>query len=335
MYEKIILLFVIINIPVVYFYKDLTRIINIYDLGDGIRKFQKRPIALMGGFLIVYNLAIFFIINSFSTIKFYQYFFYTKEYFSFYFGILSCFLIGVYDDKYQLTASKKLLINFFMILLLILIDDDLLIKELKFTFLNNPIQLIDFSYFFSILCFLLLINALNMFDGINLQTGIYCVTIFSIFLFKDLYSGISLIIILSLTLFLYYNYFNRGFLGDNGTQVLAFIIAYILIKSNNNSVNIFLPEEIFVLLSLPGLVMLRLFLYRIVNGKNPFRADRDHIHHLISNKINSNYAAIIIQTITIINILFYYIISYKLIAILFVILTYVFLFLYFKKERLA
>ena len=41
------------------------------------------------------------------------------------------------------------------------------------------------------------------------------------------------------------------------------------------------PEEIFIILSLPGLDMFRLFLVRIFYGKNPFSPDRNHIHHLI------------------------------------------------------
>tara|TARA_B110000027_G_scaffold30750_1_gene33916 strand:+ start:119 stop:1141 length:1023 start_codon:yes stop_codon:yes gene_type:complete len=333
MYEKIILLFIIINIPIVFFYKYLVNLINIYDYGDGIRKLQKRPIALIGGFILIYNLSIFFIINTFTILNFYQYFFYTKEYFTFYVGTISFFLVGVYDDKYQLSAAKKLLINFFLIIFLILIDKNLVIYELKFTFMKDTIQLMNFSYFFSVLCFLLLINALNMFDGINLQSGIFCIIIFTILLVKNLYTGICFSIILSLILFLYYNYKNKGFLGDSGIQVLAFIISYILIKSYNNTEDVIAIEEIFVLLSFPGLDMLRLFIIRILNGKNPFKADRNHMHHLISDKINKNFAIIIIQITIISNILFYYFVLNKIIVIFFVISVYLFLYLCFKKTK--
>ena len=33
--------------------------------------------------------------------------------------------------------------------------------------------------------------------------------------------------------------------------------------------------------------MFRLFLLRILNGKNPFHADIDHIHHLITKRVSS------------------------------------------------
>ena len=73
------------------------------------------------------------------------------------------------------------------------------------------------------------------------------------------------------------------FLGDSGTYTLAFIISYIIIKSHN--IEEIYPEEIFIILSLPGLDMLRLFILRIFKGKNPFHSDRNHIHHLILKNI--------------------------------------------------
>ena len=35
----------------------------------------------------------------------------------------------------------------------------------------------------------------------------------------------------------------------------------------------------------PGVDMFRLFLMRILSKKNPFSPDRNHIHHLLLNKI--------------------------------------------------
>ena len=157
----------------------------------------------------------------------------TREHFSFFGGIILVYLIGLYDDKFDLSSTKKLFFNFFIILFIILVDDNLVIRELSLFFVENNIELKNTSYFFSILCVLLFMNALNMFDGINLQAGFYSLLIFIIFIIKDTYSFYSLIIIYTLMLFLFYNYQNKSFLGDSGTQVLAFIISYILIKSHN------------------------------------------------------------------------------------------------------
>ena len=293
MYEKTILLFILVNIPIICFYNQLVKFININDIPDKARKLQKKEVPLFGGILIIYNLIVFFLIDYFFILNPYKYFFNTREHFVFFAGILSCFLIGLYDDKYDLSAIKKLVLNFFLILFLILIDETLLISELHFSFNSNSIELRNFSYPFTILCILLLINALNMFDGVNLQVGVYCILILILLSIKELYTFINLIIILSLILFLIYNYLNKAYLGDAGTQILAFLISYILIKSHNTSNNI-TPDQIFVILSFPGLDMFRLFLFRIINGVSPFKADRNHIHHLLINRFSLSKTNIIL-----------------------------------------
>ena len=332
MYEKTILLFILVNIPIICFYNQLVKFININDIPDKARKLQKKEVPLFGGILIIYNLIVFFLIDYFFILNPYKYFFNTREHFAFFAGILSCFLIGLYDDKYDLSAIKKLVLNFFLILFLILIDETLLISELHFSFNSNSIELRNFSYPFTILCILLLINALNMFDGANLQVGVYCILILILLSIKELYTFINLIIILSLILFLIYNYLNKAYLGDAGTQILAFLISYILIKSHNTSNNI-TPDQIFVILSFPGLDMFRLFLFRIINGVSPFKADRNHIHHLISYKLGSMLGFFIIQCAIIINLLLYHFLPNKIISIVFIVFLYLSLLLIFKKNK--
>ena len=56
MYEKTILLFVLINIPIVFFYNKLVNFINLNDHPDKVRKFHNHETPLFGGILIIYNL---------------------------------------------------------------------------------------------------------------------------------------------------------------------------------------------------------------------------------------------------------------------------------------
>ena len=170
-----------------------------------------------------------------------------------------------------------------------------------------------------------------MFDGINLQTGAYCIVIFAIFLLKDIYIFISLILICSLTIFLYFNFLNKIFLGDSGTHILAFLISFIIIKSYNLNQE-FTADEIFIILSFPGLDMFRLFVVRIFKGKNPFSPDRNHIHHLIQKKINKFQTFLIIQVCILLNIVLFYIIENKLNILFLTILTYLILYIIFIKK---
>ena len=300
-------------------------------MADNIRKHHKSDVPLFGGILIIYNLILFFILDYFLNLNLLEESVSRRAYLTFIFGIALFFFMGIFDDKYNLSANKKLLFNFFILLFLILLDDDLVIKELNFTFIQNTIYLKNFSYLFTILCILLFINAINMFDGINLQTGTYCIIIFLIFIINDVYVPLSIILICILILFLFYNFLNKIFLGDSGTNILAFLISYILIKSYNVYQE-FTPEEIFIILSFPGLDMLRLFLVRIFNGKNPFNPDRNHIHHLIQYKLNHFYTFLIIQFCILTSIMAFYIIENKLNALLVAIFTYLFIYIIFVKK---
>ena len=155
---------------------------------------------------------------------------------------------------------------------------------------------------------------------------------FFIFILKDIYIPLSIILICVLSIFLIYNYLNKMFLGDSGTYTLAFIISYIIIKSHNIEGK-FTPEEIFIILSLPGLDMLRLFILRIFKGKNPFHSDRNHIHHLILKKYDSFKTFLLIQLYIILNLILFYNYENKL-NILFINITgYLILFLIFFQRR--
>ena len=132
-----------------------------------------------------------------------------------------------------------------------------------------------------------------MYDGINLQLGPYFIFIFIIFLFKLKLILFSVVIIIPLLVFCYLNFNGKIFIGNSGAYFLSFLIAYICIKQNNLRMNIS-PEEIFLIMSIPGLDMFRLFIHRILSKKNPFSADRKHLHHYVIDIFDERKAQIII-----------------------------------------
>ena len=54
-----------------------------------------------------------------------------------------------------------------------LVYKDIALNKLNFLFTIETFFLNIFAIFFTIFCFLVFINAFNMFDGINLQSGLY------------------------------------------------------------------------------------------------------------------------------------------------------------------
>ena len=332
----LILILVILNSILILNFETISKKFKIEDRADGIRKFQKTPVPLLGGSFILINIIITYLFNYFYfDINLFDNFIYSnRELFAFTFGIISFYLFGLFDDKYKLSSNYKLLISTFLIVFFLLIDDNLLITTLEFSFLSRLIELKSFSFFFTTLCFLLFINALNMFDGINCQSGSYCNLIFLIFVFKGIIPEFCLIIILAISFFLLLNYKNKIYLGESGVLILAFIIGYIFIKASSNSYNYFLADEIFIIMALPGLDMFRLFILRLYSGKHPFSSDTNHIHHLILKHYTNTKTFIIIFIFILVTIILYFYIDFKLeYLISYIMLYFLIIFVLTKKIK--
>jgi UDP-N-acetylmuramyl pentapeptide phosphotransferase/UDP-N-acetylglucosamine-1-phosphate transferase len=171
------------------------------------------------------------------------------------------------------------------------LDSSLVVSRISFSFSKDLFYLQPYEIFFTILCFLLFMNAFNMYDGINLQSGLYTIYIFIIF-FIFTANYFFLIVLIPLVTFLYLNSKNKIFLGNSGSYLIGFLISYFIIKIFNNFNNI-TSDKIFLLMLMPGFDMLRLFVVRLLKKKNPFAPDNDHFHHLLSSNYNFIYAVII------------------------------------------
>ena len=136
--------------------------------------------------------------------------------------------------------------------------------------MEDIINLGKFSIYFTAFCILLFINAINMFDGINLQVILYSSLLFiaNCYFFGNLYLLLLFIPLIIVLIFL--NYKNKLFLGDNGTMLLGFLISCFFIINYNNF-NIKFADTIFIFMMLPGLELLRLAISRIMKKRNRIR----------------------------------------------------------------
>ena len=163
----ILLLIIIIN------HNYISKKINILDRADNIRKLHKIDIPQVGGIYVYFGLVLFNIYNIFviqeSLIQ--------NEIITLSVFCSLFLLLGIFDDKFNLNANFKLIIFSILIFFLIFFESNILINEVRLHFLNINFTLGNFSYFWTLICFLLFVNAFNMFDGINLQSGLYSITI--------------------------------------------------------------------------------------------------------------------------------------------------------------
>ena len=297
---KTLLIFFSFNLFFFVFNNKISKIYQLFDKPDFKRKTHKHPVPLLGGLYIILNLFLITFINKYIFSVF-NYNFFTEYELSIF--LCSCFfiyLLGFYDDKYNLSANFKLLSMTIIILLLIFFDKNLLIDQLVFSFTKASIDLGSLKYFLTLLCFLLFINAFNMLDGINGQSASYLIFIFLMLIFKKILVIFAILMIINLIFFLILNLKNKAYLGDSGTLLAGYLVSYIFVKNYNvNIYKDFYVDEIFLIMSIPGFELLRLALTRIYQKKHPFKADRLHMHHLLSNKFDIKIAYLIVQLLLI------------------------------------
>ena len=272
----------ILNIFVVIYIKNLTKYFNIYDLPDSKRKFHKIRTSLFGGSVILINLLLFLII-----------YFFTNSYIIFetflpylFLGSFLFYFFGLIDDIKDLNSNLKFITEILIITFLVFLDKIILIEKIYFQSLDLTITLGSYSHIFTIISITIFLNALNMYDGINLQCGSYCLIVFLSLLFFSQQNILLICLIISLISFLYLNYKSRLFLGDNGTYLLGFIISYLVIyTAKSGNYYELSADKILILMLFPGLDLIRLFVVRLIKKKHPFSSDRYHIHHILLKKV--------------------------------------------------
>jgi UDP-GlcNAc:undecaprenyl-phosphate/decaprenyl-phosphate GlcNAc-1-phosphate transferase len=236
---------------------------------------QSKNTPLLGGVFLSLALLIIYIILLVNS---------NKNYFhSEFVYVFAIFVLGAFDDAKNIRAVLRLLFSALIVFFIIQTNEVLIVNFLyidKFYILNN-----HFSIFFTILCFLLFQNALNLMDGVNCLVLSFCLLILIILLLVDQnHFEIKLSLIITSIYLLYLNYKNITFLGDSGVYTLSFIISIFTIEAYKYNYQIFDLADILILFSLPGYDMFRLFVQRTINKKHPFTKDNNHLHHFLIAK---------------------------------------------------
>lgn len=203
------------------------------------------------------------------------------------------FFIGLKDDILIIAPLKKLYGQIIACLLIVILGD------LRLTSLHNFLGISEIPYFISVILtifvFIVIINGFNLIDGIDglaSGIGILCSLTFGIFFMVNGYydyAVFSACLAGALIAFFIFNVFGKGnkiFMGDTGSLLLGFFVAVMTIKFNEinllPSMNFTVcaaPAVSFGILIIPLFDTMRVFIIRIVNGRSPFIADNNHVHH--------------------------------------------------------
>jgi UDP-GlcNAc:undecaprenyl-phosphate GlcNAc-1-phosphate transferase len=306
----------VFSLLIIYFINKYRKVISkktkLIDKPDKIRKLHKKPTPLLGGTMVF---------SSFLLINLYLIFFKGLNSSSLIILVsgFCCLVLGLVDDIKKISYKYKFLI-LIIIFLFVSLDTNFQINKIYISTFNKEFYLNNLSIPFTILCLLLLINALNLIDGID---GL-CILISIIFIIwlinafqntEPLYT----VLIASLIYVLYLNLKKNIFLGDSGSLFLGCLIGLNTILNYNIEISTtqYAVEKIFIAFMLPGLDMLRVFFIRIIKKKNPFSADRIHLHHLlIARGLNRMSILVIFLLLTLLPILISFFTNLKLIYIM-------------------
>ena len=261
----------------------------------GARSSHLRKIPNLGGIAIFYSLAVCSSIFAFELFDIYKFLFAS---------LIILLYIGVMDDIVVMRAYKKLIAQIIVTALMV-VGSDVRIRNFF-----GILGIYEINYYvsvlFSVLTFIVLINAFNLIDGIDGLAGTYsliCSALFGISYFRlGEYNYplvvLSAVIIGSVIGFLYYNLSNyrnmKIFMGDTGSMILGFLLAFTAICFIDIFIDKKLPEipRYFLqsapaiavaILILPIVDTLNVFCIRVISGKSPFIADKNHIHHYLLN----------------------------------------------------
>ncbi|MGH1363087.1 MAG: sugar transferase [Calditrichia bacterium] len=144
-----------------------------------------------------------------------------------------------------------------------------------------------FSYPFTILWIMFIINAVNLLDGLDGLAGGISLIISSGFMAIALIKGNVFLAVLSVAIiggiigFLKHNYHPASiFMGDTGSLMLGYLLACLSIEGLKvaGSHQVYFLASL-VLLGMPITDTLISFLRRMGRGDHPFKPDKEHIHH--------------------------------------------------------
>lgn len=248
----------------------------------GARKLHHIPVPLTGGIGIVLNLLLCSLINTTIFLAF-------QQLVAILTASLFLFIIGVMDDKSDLRASHKLMLQLAVAMALSASG----IRLYSFYGLFGVYELaVPLQYLISVLLITGVINAFNLMDGVDgLAGGIALIGLALMSVFSVLTRNFHLAVFYAAAAaavvgFLRFNlHNNKVFMGDAGSLFLGTLIVgsalYLLKQSGSGSGLQSTFLSIFAgFFAIPVLDSLRVYLGRLKKGNSPFRADKSHLHHL-------------------------------------------------------
>jgi len=295
---SILLLSIFTSIAINGILRGLSKRANILvDLPDRSRKFHKRPTPLTGGLgifiSIMLSAKIYIDLNELN--DFIPIFSESIIYMS-----LALLIFFMFDDYKHIRYIYRLIFQSLSSLVIILVTG-VQISNFGNLLGFGGYELGILSIPVTIFCVVGVMNAFNMIDGIN---GLCAGSALLMLLFSGFYSGfiydsLLILVIGSILGFLVFNLRIIGkkravFLGDSGSNVLGFMVAWVAIYCSQNQSYDVTAMTMVWFIAIPILDCIGLIISRTLRGISWAAPGRDHIHHKLMLRFSPDLSLLIL-----------------------------------------
>lgn len=200
-------------------------------------------------------------------------------------------IVGVLDDRYDLPVLPR--IGLQTCVAGLMMSAGLYLTTLGSVLFGYELWLGMFGYTVTLFAVWGAINAFNMVDGIDgLLGSLSCVTFGALVVVfylggqRDLarWSLCFLAAVLPYTLLnsgLFFGKKFKVFMGDAGSTLVGFSVIWLLILATQGDARVMHPVTALWLIAVPLMDMVAVIIRRISRGNNPFKPDREHLHHIL------------------------------------------------------
>lgn len=265
-----------------YILRPVAAHINLVD-EPGERKLHEGAVPLIGGIAIfvAFSFAILTIDSPISSLR------------AFFAGSLILMFTGVLDDLHELSASKRFIAQIIATTIMatwggVVLNDFGYLVSTGFVFelgwLAVPV---------TVFAAIGVINALNMLDGVDGLAGfvsLVCVLGMMIICITSGQTHTLMVLGLLAAVLIAFLIFNLNcdhrnctlvFMGDSGSMFLGFVLSWFLISLSQGDARAMSPVIALWLFAVPLIETLTMIINRLRQGRSPFSADREHLHHML------------------------------------------------------
>ncbi|MFO0773563.1 MAG: MraY family glycosyltransferase [Nitrospiraceae bacterium] len=213
-------------------------------------------------------------------------------------GGVTIFVFGLWDDRADLHYGIKFGGQILAALLAIEIGG---VQLHSLPFMEDAVLPAWIGLPLTLLCIIAVTNAINLSDGLDgLAGGLSLLSLLAMAYLAHLAEENTLTIMIvamsgGLLGFLRFNtYPARIFMGDGGSQFLGFNLAVAAIVLTDVEHGPYSTALIPLLLGLPVLDTVGVMGQRLLEGRSPFKADRNHMHHKLMSLGWTHYETVVL-----------------------------------------